>query len=353
MKIKRSHLAIVAIVLVLVGAAVARIATRRSASGPRHQSIPIVQVELAGRDTVVSTLRLTGDVVSMHQATVVAQVSGTLEKIHVAMGEQVSEGQVLAEIDPTQLEQDAQQAAATYFAAKADYDRQQQLMEQKLTSQQDFENSEKLMKVAEAAYQTAQTRLGYAHVTAPFAGTVTRSYLDPGAIVTASGSTLFSLMDLNDVKVVVDVLEKDVPLVAAGTEAEVLADALPNDTFPGHVGRLSEAVDPATRTMPVEVFVPNRNQRLKPGMYATVFLVLSVHPDAVTVPTQAVLKDARGSFVYSVVADTARRVRVEPGIDENGRTEVVSGLTGTESVITTGQQYAKDGGPVSVQAGGR
>lgn len=347
MKIKRSYLVVGAVVVVLVAAAVARIVTRHSVSRSRHQSIPIVQMQPPVRDTVFYTLNLTGDVVSMHEANVVAKVGGTLEKEYVEIGQGVSEGQSLAEIDPTELTQQAQQAAANYVAAKSEYDRQKQLLEQKLIAQQDFDNSEQAMKVADAAYQIAQTQLGYAHVTAPFAGTVTGRFLDPGAIVAANGSTLFTLMDLDDVKVVVDVPEVNVPQVAVGTEAMVFADALPGDTFSGRIGRMSEAVDPATRTMPVEIFVSNSHRQLKPGMYATAQLVLSVHPDAVMVPSQAVLKDAEGQCVYCVVADTARRVKIEAGVEQNGLTEIVSGLTGTENVITTGQQFVKDGGPVS------
>jgi RND family efflux transporter MFP subunit len=205
------------------------------------------------------------------------------------------------------------------------------------------------MKIAEANYQAAQTRLEYARVSAPFAGTVTRRWLDPGAIVAANATTLFTLMDLDNLKVVVNVLEKDVPLIAAGAEAVITADALPGDSLSGRVGRLSQAVDAATRTMPVEIFVASRDHRLKPGMYATVSLVLAEHPNAITVPTQAVLKDAAGSFVYTVENDTARRVPVQVGVDQGGRTEIASGLAGDETVIATGQQYVKNGGVVSVQ----
>lgn len=243
---------------------------------------------------MTNTLQATGDVVSIQQANIVAKISGTVEQIAVNMGVQVQRDQLLARIDAPELAQQVQQAAATYFTAQAEYQRKKQLLDQKMTSPQDFENAEALMKVAEAGYQSAQTRLGYASITAPFAGTITRRYLDPGAIVTANATTLFTLMDLDNLKVVVNVLEKDVPLIAVGAEAVITADALPDESLAGRVGRLSQAVDAATRTMPVEIFVPNRNHRLKPGMYATVSLVLAEHPNAVTVPTQAVLKDARG-----------------------------------------------------------
>lgn len=347
MKKRRVYFAILGVVVVLaVALVVIRIVGRRPASTSRRQNVPIVRVEQPVRETVTYTLESTGDVVSQQQASVVGKVNGTLEQVNVNLGDRVSREQLLAVIDAPELGQQVQQAAATLFTARADYERSRQLLNQNLTTSQEFENAEALMKVAEANYQSAQTRLGYARVTAPFAGTITRRYVDPGAIVTANATTLFTLMDLDNLKVVVNVLEKDVPLVKVGAEAVITADALPEESLSGRVGRLSEAVDPATRTMPVEVFVSSRARRLKPGMYATVSLALAEHPNALTVPTQAVLKDAGGAFVYTIASDTARRVPVQVGLEQSGRTEVVSGLSGAENVITTGQQYVKNGGAV-------
>jgi membrane fusion protein, multidrug efflux system len=350
MKKRRVYFIIGVVALIVIAAAIFRIASRHSTSGgPRRQNVAIVRVETPSRDTMIYTLQSTGDVASLQQASIVAKASGTLGQVDVSMGAPVRRDQTLATIDAPELEQQVQQATATFLTAKSDYERKRQLLDQKMVSAQDFENAEALMKVAEANYQSAQTRLGYANVTAPFAGTITRRYFDPGAIVTANATTLFTLMDLDNLKVVVNVLEKDVPLITVGAEAIVTADALPGDSLAGRVGRVSQAVDPATRTMPVEIFVPNRDRRLKPGMYATVTLVLAEHPNAITIPTQAVLSDANGQFAYVVSNDTARRVPVQTGIAQNARTEITAGLSGTESVITTGQQYVRNGGPVTVQ----
>ena len=207
------------------------------------------------------------------------------------------------------------------------------------------------MKVAEANSQAAQTRLAYANITAPFSGTVTARQFDPGAVVT-DGTVVFTLADFDSVKVVINVLEKDVPLVTVGARVTVVADALPQDTFAGRVGRTSDAVDPATRTMRAEVFVANPAHHLKPGMYATASLSLFQHPDAITVPAAAVMRVAGDTFVFVVKGDTARRVVVCTGIEQGARCEIVSGLAGGESLITTGQQYVKDASPVTVESNG-
>ena len=173
--------------------------------------------------------------------------------------------------------------------------------------------------------------------------------LDPGAMVTSGNATLFMLMDLDSVKVVVNVLEKDTPRLAKVKQALVAVDAYPDKQYAGRVTRNSEALDLATRTLAVEVAVPNSDHVLKPGMFAKVTLIIDERAEALTVPTQAILKDDRGSFVFAVENNSAKRIPVNIGAEQNTRTEITSGLAGGEDLITTGQQFVKDGGQVSIQ----
>jgi RND family efflux transporter MFP subunit len=342
---------VVVAALALVAVAFVRIVTRGSVRRSRRPNASMVRVEVPSRDTLTYTLQSTGDVVAMQSASVVAKVGGSLDRVSANIGDRVRAGQSLALIDTTELALTAQHTGATFAAAKAAFERARALMAESLTSREDFDAAEAEMKVAEASFQTAQARLGYANITAPFAGTVTARQFDPGAVVSA-GTVLFTLADFDSVKVVVNILEKDVPLVNVGAKAKVVADALPGDTFAGRVGRTSDAVDPATRTMRAEVFVANPEHRLKPGMYATADLLLFQHPDAITVPAAAVLRVAGDTFVLVVKGDTARRRLVCTGIEQGARCEIVSGLEGDETLITTGQQYVKDASPVTVQSGG-
>jgi membrane fusion protein (multidrug efflux system) len=344
----RAFWVVVVVALALIAVAFVRIATRGSVRRSRRPSASIVRVEMPSRDTVTYTLQSTGDVVAMQAASIVAKVGGSLDRVRANIGDRVQAGQSLALIDTTELALTTGQTGATFAAAKATFERTRHLLAENLVSRQDFDNAEAAMMVAEANSRTAQARLGYANITAPFAGTVTARQFDAGGVVSA-GTVLFTLADFDSVKVVVNVLEKDVPLVTVGAKAKVVADALPGDTFAGRVGRTSDAVDPATRTMRAEIFVANPAHRLKPGMYASADLFLFQHPDAVTVPAAAVLRAAGDTFVYVVERDTARRKKVSTGIEQGTRTEIVSGLDGGESLITTGQRYVKDASPVTVQ----
>jgi membrane fusion protein (multidrug efflux system) len=286
---------------------------------------------------------------AVRQASIYSKVDGNLERVLVDIGSQVHMGQTLAMIDTTLLFQQYQQAAATYENASANYRRTKELSEQNLVAKQDIDNADAAAKVAKAAFDLAATRLGYARIAAPFPGIITKRYLDPGSLVTANNVNLFMLMDLSAMKVIVSVLEKDIPLIKEGKDAQVTVDAYPGKEFVGVVKRYAEAVDLSTRTMAVEIDVPNRDRLLKPGMFARVILIVDQHPNAITIPTAAVLSDDKGSYVFITMNNTARRTPVSLGVEQNSRTEILAGLTGNESVITTGQQFVRDGSPISIQ----
>lgn len=345
----KKRLIIVSAAVILGLAVVLRILAGNAASDNRRQALPLVKVQTPVRESVTRTLQFTGDMVAIRQASIYSKVDGNLEKVYVDIGSSVSTGQLLALIDTTLLYQQYQSAAAAFENARANYLRTKELSEQNLVARQDIDNADAALKVSKSAYDLALTRLGYAWITAPFSGFITKRFLDPGALVKESSSQLFMLMDLSAMKVIVNVLEKDIPLIKEGRLARVSVDAYPGREFSGVVKRYAQAVDLATRTMEVEVDIPNGDRILKPGMFARVTLDVDVRPNAITVPTQSLLSDDSGNYVFIVVQDTARRIPVSVGVEQDGRTEILKGLLGTESVVTVGQQFVKDRGAVSIQ----
>jgi RND family efflux transporter MFP subunit len=349
MRKNRKYFIIAGIVILLAAIAAVRIITNQSTGDMRRQNATLVKVELPKRETVVYTLQFNGDVIAIQQANIFSKVSGAIERIYADIGAEVRRNQILATIDSTELYQQVQMTSATHSNARVTYRRTKELFEQNLVAQQDLDNAEAAMKVASANYDNARTRLSYARITAPFAGIITKRYLDAGALVNANNATLFTLMDLDNVKISVNVLEKDIALIVAGKKAAVTVDAYPGKTYEGTITRSSQAIDPATRTMAVEIVIPNGDHSLKPGMFASVILKIDEHPDALTIPTPAVLRDGRGQYVYISDNSIAKRIPVVVGTEQGPRLEILSGLVGTEQVITTGQQMVKDGGPIIIQ----
>jgi membrane fusion protein (multidrug efflux system) len=350
---KSLRFTLLGVVVLFIGGMIAFRATHdaKAAKSQRQTPVPAVRLASPTVETMTDALQFTGGMAPIQQAGVYSKVTGNLEAVLVNMGQPVNQGQLLAIIDTTELAQQYTQAAATYTNARLQFDRAQELFTKNLGARQELDNAQAAMTVSKANLDNAATRLSYARVTAPFAGVITQRFLDPGAVVTASNATLFTLMDLDSMKVVINVLEKDIPAVTRGKRAVIMVDAFPDRKFDGSVSRSSDAVDPSTRTMAVEIDVPNRDHTLKPGMFANVMLVIGEHPNAVTVPSQAVLSDAKGPYVYTVDGNnTAKRVPVTTGTQQNNRIQVLSGLSGQERVIVVGQQFVKDGGPVNIQS---
>src|SRR5437879_3159770 len=185
-----------AAILVIGGAVLVKVIGHSSSDDMRRLNAPLVQTEPARRDTVLYQLKFTGDVIPIQQATIIAKVGGTLERVFVDMGTQVKEDQILALIDTVELSQQYQQMSASYTNARINYDRTKQLAEQNLLARQDLDNAEAAMKVSKANYEMAKTRLAYARITAPFSGTVTKRNLDPGALRSVNTADIFTRMDL-------------------------------------------------------------------------------------------------------------------------------------------------------------
>lgn len=335
--------------IVVLGLLIFRIFNGNAGQENRRPAAPLVKVERPTLENITYTLRYTGNVAPAQQATIFSKVSGTLERVFVDMGVQVRQGQLLAMIDTTELYQQYQQASATFQNAQLNFRRTRELFDQNLVAKQDLDNADATAKIARANFEAAGTRLSYARITAPFSGYITRRFLDPGTLVATNNSSLFTLMDLDNLKIIINVLEKDIPQVAQGKQATITVDAFPGKEFPGVVTRYSQAVDLATRTMAVEIDIANREHILKPGMFANVTLVVGQRKGALMVPTVALLKDDQGYYLYTAVADTARRIRAPIGTEQGGRTEILSGLDTSKAVITTGQQFVMDRGPVTIQ----
>jgi membrane fusion protein (multidrug efflux system) len=348
MKITRKQIFIGIAALLALGV-VYRIVRGNGSVDPKRSINPLVKIELPHLETVVDQLTFTGDILPIQQANIYSKVNGNLEKIYVDIGTYVQQNQLLALIDTTELSQQEQEAAATFENARLTYQRNKDLFEQNLIARQDLDNAEATMKVSKGAYENAQTTLSYAHITAPFSGIITKRFLDQGANVTSNNTSLYILMDMESTKLIIDVPEKNIPQVAIGKKATLTVDAFPGRTFDGTVSRLSQAVDLPTRTMEVEIDIPNKDHLLKPGMFAHVSLVVREIPNSLTLPSMAILNDEKGIYVFSVDGTIAHRKSVTTSIELNGRTQILSGVSATDRIVTVGQQFVKDGAPVTIQ----
>jgi membrane fusion protein (multidrug efflux system) len=329
---------------------------------------PTVVPGKVGKGEIQRSETLTGDILPIQQANIYPKVNGNIEKIYVDIGSYVKSGQVLALIDTTIYSQNAKQAYANYRQAsanfennKTNYERNKTLMQQNFISKQDLDNSRTTMEVASsqkeaahAAYLNALTQLGYCKITAPFSGYITKRNLDPGAYVTSSGggqsSTIFVLLNVDELKSIVNIPEKDVPLLNKVQAIEVRADALPDTVFNAKLKKISEAVDLNTRTMAIEIDIENPASHrsgpvkmLKPGMFASITLIFDKKPNSLILPDQVVLSDEKGNYIYVLNQDSSvSKKYIKLGIRQNNKNEVLSGIDENTNIVFVGQNLVKD-----------
>ena len=157
---------------------------------------------------------------------------------------------------------------------------------------------------------------------------------------------ILNLHEIDTVRTLIEVVEKDVPLVRIGQKAEVRAEAYPDRVFEGTVTRVVQALNRQTRTMTVEVDLPNQDHLLKGGMFARVEVMVGTHENAVQIPADALTRLDDLQYVYIVDDGKALQIPVEIGNRVEARIEITKGLTGTEQVIVSGKDLVSEGTPV-------
>ena len=348
---------------------------------PRH--IVVGTVSPIKKDLDVH-LTYTGDISPNQIVNLFSRVDGYIAKLHVDKGDFVRSNQLLLEIDHTDYQHAVNQAKANLAAGHArvsqqnaalrntrlTLDRMQALIQEQFVSQQEFDNAlvnfdaaaaglatlQAQVTQMEVALAQAETNLAYSYIRAPFSGYIAERNLDTGAYVTgatASTSTMsrgiLSLHDIATVRVLIEVVEKDIPLVKIGQKAVLRAEAYPEQIFEGTVTRIVQALNRATRTMTVEIDLPNPDRRLKGGMFARVEVMVGRHPQAVQIPIDAISRLEDTQYVFVVREGYARRVNVEIGARSKNYVEITKGLTGDEEVIISGKDLVHDGTQVQTQ----
>lgn len=346
---KRTKIILLLIAIIVIALVIIKITSNNMAANQQRSNVIVVKTQKPVIQNLSEQLEYNGNIAAIQQAGIFSKVTGNLENIFVDIGYFVNQGQLLAVVDSTQLYQNYQQAYATYYNNKIAYDRNSELYDQNLIAKQDLDNSEAAMKISEATYKNAATQLSYAKITAPFSGFITQKFLDRGALIQNNNSTIFTLMKMDVVKVYVYILEKDIPMIHNNEQCVVMVDAFPDKKFYGKITRKSNALDLNTRTMTYEIDIPNSDYTLKPGMFATVYFLLAEHKNAITIPKDALLKDASDNYVFAVENGKAKRINVKAGVTEDNIVEITGGLTTSTEIITTGQEFARDGAKVQVQ----
>ena len=294
-----------------------------------------------------------------------ARTNGYVKRWLVDIGAHVTAGQLLAEIETPELDQQLRQAQAAQAQAQANLDlaritaaRYQNLLKVDGVSKQEVDQAngtlaadEANLKVAIATVDQLKDLQSFEKVTAPFAGTITARYIDIGSLIASGTNTLlFRLAETSTLRVYVNVPETYSPDIAPGVSADVQVPEVVGQKFPGEVVRTAGAIDPSTRTLLTEVRVPNPKGVLVPGQFGEVTFHLRSSRPAVVIPSNTLLFRAQGPQVALVQGDGRVHLQsIQLGRDFGNSLEVLSGLAPEDLVITNPSDSITEGALVEVQ----
>jgi RND family efflux transporter MFP subunit len=364
---KKSYLYLGATALTLAGFAAIGLAPRLHADAGKPAAVAaeaptlsVVEVQAAPAE---SGLTLPGTLRAWQDTAIHARAAGYLKRYLVDLGDPVQAGQLLAEIETPDLDQDriaarAQlaQAEAELALAKSTNDRYQELVRQGAVSKLEADQRATALAAGEASVNNAKAQLGrlnelsgFKRVTAPFAGRITARNAEPGMLVSGSES-LFRLADTRQLRVSVQVPQAVAPGVTLGLPAQISLREQPGQLFSGTVSRSAGVLD-AARTLTTEIRIDNQDGRLLAGASVDVSLKLPNAQPALLIPANALIVNGKGSQVASVQADsTLKLLPVRLGRDLGKQLEVLEGLSAGARVVLNPPDTLRDGQTVIAQA---
>ncbi len=311
-----------------------------------------VETAVVSSGAVADRFATVGTLEAGESVDIAAEIDGIVTALPFPEGGQVAAGALIARLDDAQLAAETKRAEALTEQSRATFERVRAVVDQGAGAPQDLDDATAALKVAEANLDLARTRLAKTRVTAPFAGTAGIRRVSPGAFVRA-GATLTDLTQLDRLRLTFSVPERLLGRLVVGAPVRVETTAHADQPLEGAIAIIEPQLDEQTRSARVVAHVDNPGRRLRPGMSATVTLVLDERDQALTVPSQAVFVTGGQSFVYVVQADsTVALSPVQLGTRLADVVEVTGGLESGQEVVTAGHQKLYSGARVRPMGNG-
>lgn len=368
---KKTWIIVIAVVAIVIGAVYYFM-------GGKKQSAVSFETSKVERTSIKNSITATGTIEPVTSVTVGTQVSGIVSKLYVDYNSVVKKGQVIAELDKTNLTSELKTAQANLSSAQStlnyeqsNYNRYQTLFNKGLVSADEYETAKlsylkakEQVNTSRESVQKAQTNLGYATITSPIDGVVLSKSVEEGQTVAASFNTpeLFTIaQDLTDMRVIADIDEADIGGVKEGQRVSFTVDAFPDDHFEGQVTQVRQQATTESNVVTYEVVIsaPNNDLKLKPGLTANVTIFTMEKDNVLAVPAKALrftpnealltkqqkVEDCEGDFkVWTKDGDTFKAHQVETGTTNGLLTEIVSGIEEGAEVLV---DFTIDGGEES------
>lgn len=303
----------------------------------------------AVKDTVFNHyLDIQGNVDTKENILVQPEMPGTLTSLTVKAGQRVGKGQILGRVDDGGLSQQVASMETQYQLAKTTFERQKNLWNQKIGSEIQYLQAQTQMISLQKQVASARAQLAKTIIRAPFSGTIDEVFVERGQVVSASPQGLMRIVNLSQMYVSTTVPESYIGKLKVGTLVDVYLTSL-GKTYKGRVRQVGNYINPNNRSFGIEVSVPNPDNLLRPNQVAKLKIIDYTNPKAIVVPTNVVQEDGDGNKFVFVVANAngktgiAKKVLVEVGKSSDNVTEITSGLSANDVIVTEGVNTISEG----------
>ncbi|HSM85162.1 MAG TPA: efflux RND transporter periplasmic adaptor subunit [Candidatus Limnocylindrales bacterium] len=355
------------------GFSVARRFTERHALARETEklAVPVVSVVRPASEPAAEELTLPAQLQAYTESSIYSRTSGYLLHWYKDIGSKVRKGELLAEIDTPEIDQELLQARASrqqieaqLQLARTSAERWTNLRKTDSVSQQEADQQTSAYTQAQANLSAADANVrrleqleSFKHIYAPFSGVITRRNIDVGALITAGSAgqakELFDIAQVDPLRVYVSVPQGTAPNIRAGMDAHIRLAEYPGHEFAGKVVRTADAIDPATRTLLTEIDVPNKDGRLLPGAYAEVHFAVPIKTVRMSIPVNTLLFRAEGPRVAVVGPDGKIHLKaIMIGRDFGAKVEILNGLDANDQVVVNPADSLEEGQQVNVRSGG-
>ena len=293
-------------------------------------------------------LEIQGNIDTKENILIQPEFSGNLSSLNVKAGQRVSKGQILGRVDDAGMSQQLASLENQYNLAKTTFERQKNLWDKKIGSEIQYLQAQTQMISAQKGVAQMRAQVAKTLIRAPFSGTIDEVFVEKGQIVSPTQQGLMRIVNLSNMYVSTSVPETYIGKLKIGSEVDVFLTSL-GKTYKGKVRQIGNYINPNNRSFGIEVSVPNPENLLRPNQVAKLKIIDYSTKNAITVPTNVVQEDGTGNkFVFTVTnangkTGTAKKVLVKTGKSSDNTTEIVSGLSANDIVVTEGVNTISDG----------
>ena len=312
---------------------------------------PNVKVVNPQQRSFTSTLQIIGNALPNKQVNIHAMEGGFLSDLKKDIGDKVQKGDVLAVLNNPELTRELEINKVAKQVAEANYLRFKKVIAKtpELTTLQEFEKVEATYLMANAKYKATANRDSLLTIRAPFSGVITTRNVELGALIQSginntNAAALFEIMDTETIRLTIALPETEVDNISKGMQAEISFTELPGEQFSAQVSRMANAIDNRTKTMQVQLDIPNRNGKIKAGMYANVAIQLQSTGDKISLPNEVLIAIKSEFFILQVKDGIVKRTLVKKGLSNTQFFEVLSNeINENSKVIVEGKAMVKEG----------